>query len=87
MILRPFLNDASSCASYLFGCTTHEQLAVVDPHADLVDAYVAASAASIGSPIVGGLRDPRAGGPRLRPAGAGQRTRRARRYLPAGAGR
>ena len=22
MLLRPFLNDASSCASYLFGCTT-----------------------------------------------------------------
>lgn len=51
MILRPFLNDASSCASYLFGCTTHAQLAVVDPHADLVDAYVDLSA-SVGSPIV-----------------------------------
>jgi hydroxyacylglutathione hydrolase len=51
MLLRPFLNDASSCASYLFGCTTHMQLAVVDPHADLVDDYLAAAAA-IGSPIV-----------------------------------
>lgn len=51
MILRPFLNDATSCASYLFGCTTHAQLAVVDPHADLVDAYVDL-AAGIGSPIV-----------------------------------
>jgi glyoxylase-like metal-dependent hydrolase (beta-lactamase superfamily II) len=51
VILRPFLNDASSCASYLFGCTTHAQLAVVDPHEDLVDAYVGA-AAGIGSPIV-----------------------------------
>jgi glyoxylase-like metal-dependent hydrolase (beta-lactamase superfamily II) len=50
MILRPFLNDASSCASYLFGCTTHAQLAVVDPHADLVDAYIDL-AASVGSPI------------------------------------
>ena len=38
MLLRPFLNDAGSCASYLFGCTTHAELAVVDPHADLVDA-------------------------------------------------
>jgi glyoxylase-like metal-dependent hydrolase (beta-lactamase superfamily II) len=51
LILRPFLNDAGSCASYLFGCTTHSQLAVVDPHANLVDDYMAAAAA-IGSPIV-----------------------------------
>jgi len=51
MLLRPFLNDASSCASYLFGCTSHNKLAVVDPHADLVDDYLAASAA-VGSPIV-----------------------------------
>ena len=40
MILRPFLHDESSCASYLFGCLSRSQLAVVDPHADLVDAYL-----------------------------------------------
>ena len=51
MLLRPFLNDAGSCASYLFGCTSHSRLAVVDPHADLVDEYLAA-AVSIGAPIV-----------------------------------
>lgn len=51
MLLRPFLNDHGSCASYLFGCTTHDKLAVVDAHVDLVDAYVAAASA-IGSPIV-----------------------------------
>jgi hydroxyacylglutathione hydrolase len=51
MLLRPFLNDAGSCASYLFGCTSHSKLAVVDPHADFVDDYVAAAAA-IGAPIV-----------------------------------
>ena len=51
MLLRPFLNDTSSCASYLFGCTSHRKLAVVDPHADLVDDYLAA-AAMIGTPIV-----------------------------------
>jgi glyoxylase-like metal-dependent hydrolase (beta-lactamase superfamily II) len=51
MLLRPFLNDASSCASYVFGCTTHAKLAVVDPHVDLVDDYLVA-AASIGAPIV-----------------------------------
>jgi hydroxyacylglutathione hydrolase len=51
MLLRPFLNDAGSCASYLFGCTSHNKLAVVDPHADFVDDYLTAAAA-IGAPIV-----------------------------------
>jgi glyoxylase-like metal-dependent hydrolase (beta-lactamase superfamily II) len=51
MLLRPFLNDAGSCASYVFGCTSHGKLAVVDPHVDLVDDYIAA-AAGIGVPIV-----------------------------------
>src|SRR6187200_113820 len=51
MLLRPFLNDATSCASYLFGCGTHAKLAVVDPHADLVDDYVA-TASALGAPIV-----------------------------------
>jgi hydroxyacylglutathione hydrolase len=51
MLLRPFLNDVGSCASYLFGCTSHSKLAVVDPHADFVEDYVAAAAA-IGAPIV-----------------------------------
>src|SRR5437764_1183776 len=51
MLLRPFLNDATSCASYLFGCTTHRTLAVVDPHADLVGRYLDAAAAA-GQPIV-----------------------------------
>src|ERR671935_2054594 len=50
MVLRPFLYAPGSCASYLFGCTTHHKLAVVDPHAELVDDYIAA-AESIGSPI------------------------------------
>jgi glyoxylase-like metal-dependent hydrolase (beta-lactamase superfamily II) len=51
MLLRPFLNDTTSCASYVFGCTSHGTLAVVDPHADLVDRYLAA-ADSVGHPIV-----------------------------------
>jgi hydroxyacylglutathione hydrolase len=51
MLLRPFLNDASSCASYLFGCGTHAQLAVVDSHEDLVDDYIA-TAAALGAPLV-----------------------------------
>src|SRR3989440_7273936 len=51
MLLRPFLNEATSCASYLFGCGTHSKLAVVDPHADLVDDYLA-TAAALGAPVV-----------------------------------
>lgn len=51
VLLRQFLYPDTACASYLFGCTTHGRLAVVDPHADLVDAYLAAAEAA-GSPIV-----------------------------------
>jgi hydroxyacylglutathione hydrolase len=51
MVLRPFLYAPGSCASYLFGCTTHRKLALVDPHVALVDRYIAAAEA-IGSPIV-----------------------------------
>src|SRR6266498_6134321 len=51
MLFRPFLNDATSCASYLFGCGSQAKLAVVDPHADLVDDYIA-TAARLGAPIV-----------------------------------
>ena len=51
MILRPFLHAPTSCASYLFGCTTHAKLAVVNPHAELVGAYLA-EAERAGSPIV-----------------------------------
>jgi hydroxyacylglutathione hydrolase len=84
MLLRPFLNDAGSCASYLFGCTTHSKLAVVDPHADLADEYLAASAA-IGAPIVAVLEthvqaDHVSGLPAL----VGRTGATA--YLPAGAG-
>ena len=51
MILRPFLYEPTACASYLFGCTGHGRLAVVDPHVELVNAYLA-EAERIGSPIV-----------------------------------
>jgi len=51
MLLRPFLYDTTACASYLFGCGTHSKLAVVDPHADLVEDYLA-TAAALGAPIV-----------------------------------
>jgi len=51
MLLRPFLNDQTSCASYLFGCGTHAKLAVVEPHVDFVDDYIAAADA-LGAPIM-----------------------------------
>ena len=51
MLLRLFHHDETACASYLFGCTTHDMLAVVDPHAELVDGYIEA-AERAGSPIV-----------------------------------
>jgi glyoxylase-like metal-dependent hydrolase (beta-lactamase superfamily II) len=51
MLLRPFLYDPTACASYLFGCGTHGKLAVVDPHLDLVDEYLA-TAESLNAPIV-----------------------------------
>jgi glyoxylase-like metal-dependent hydrolase (beta-lactamase superfamily II) len=41
VIFRPFLYEPTACASYLFGCLSASQLAVVDPHVDLVDAYLA----------------------------------------------
>jgi glyoxylase-like metal-dependent hydrolase (beta-lactamase superfamily II) len=51
MILRQFLVPETACASYLLGCTKHSKLAVVDPHASLVEQYLAA-AEQIVSPIV-----------------------------------
>jgi hydroxyacylglutathione hydrolase len=51
MVFRPFLYEATSCASYLFGCLGKSKLAVVDAHIDLVDAYQDA-AERIGAPIV-----------------------------------
>jgi len=38
---RQLLHDETACASYLFGCKTHSTFAVVDPHVDVVDEYIA----------------------------------------------
>ena len=51
MYFRQLLNDQSACASYLLGCKTLNRLAVVDPHVDLVDDYIAL-AEDQGIPIV-----------------------------------
>jgi glyoxylase-like metal-dependent hydrolase (beta-lactamase superfamily II) len=51
MFFRQLLNDATACASYLFGCKSKGRFAVVDPHIDLVDEYVALAERE-GVPIV-----------------------------------
>ena len=51
MFFRQLLNDETACASYLLGCKTHSTFAVIDPHIDLVDEYVA-SAEAQGAAIV-----------------------------------
>jgi hydroxyacylglutathione hydrolase len=45
MYFRQLLNDETACASYLLGCKTHGTFAVVDPHVDLVDDYLALAGA------------------------------------------
>jgi hydroxyacylglutathione hydrolase len=51
MIFRPYLYEPTACASYLFGCLSKSQLAVVDPHVELVDVYLT-EAERVGAPIV-----------------------------------
>lgn len=41
MFFRQLLNDETACASYLLGCKSRGELAIVDAHADLVDDYIA----------------------------------------------
>jgi glyoxylase-like metal-dependent hydrolase (beta-lactamase superfamily II) len=51
MYFRQLLNDDTACASYLLGCKSKSTFAVVDPHIDLVDDYIALADAQ-GIPIV-----------------------------------
>lgn len=51
MIFRQILHSATGCASYVFGCTGKKSLAVVDPHAEHIDDYLAVAEAAA-SPIV-----------------------------------
>src|SRR5215212_742629 len=51
MYFRQLLNDDTACASYLFGCKSESQFAVVDPHVDLVNEYIALAEGQ-GIPIV-----------------------------------
>jgi hydroxyacylglutathione hydrolase len=84
MFFRQRLNHSTACASYLLGCKTHSQFAVVDPHVDLVDDYIALADAQ-GAPIVAVLEthvqaDHVSGLPEL------VRRTGATAYLPEGAG-
>jgi glyoxylase-like metal-dependent hydrolase (beta-lactamase superfamily II) len=84
MIFRPYLYEPTACASYLLGCLSKSALAVIDPHVELVDAYVAA-AERAGVPIVAVFEthvqaDHVSGLPALVEATG------ATAYLPAGAG-
>jgi hydroxyacylglutathione hydrolase len=84
VFFRQLLNDETACASYMLGCATHSQFAVVDPHVDLVDRYLSLAEAQ-GVPIVAVFdthvqADHVSGLPEL-VARTG-----ARAYLPAGAG-
>ena len=84
MYFRQLLNDETACASYLLGCKTRGMFAVVDPHVDLVDDYIALAAGQ-GAAIVAVLdthlqADHVSGLPELV-----ERTG-ATAYLPAGAG-
>ena len=54
MYFRQLLNDDSACASYLLGCASVGRFAVVDPHAELVDDYIALAEGE-GIPIVAAL--------------------------------
>lgn len=51
MYFRQLLNDQTACASYLLGCKSHSRFAVVDPHLDLVEDYIALAEGQ-GIPIV-----------------------------------
>jgi hydroxyacylglutathione hydrolase len=84
VFFRQLLNDETACASYLFGCPTYGRFAVVDPHVDLVDDYIALAEAQ-GVPIVAVLEthvqaDHVSGLPAL------VRRTGAQAYLPAGSG-
>lgn len=84
MIFRPYLYEPTACASYLFGCLSKSKLAVVDPHIELVDTYLA-EADRVGASIVAVFEthvqaDHVSGSPALVEATG------ATAYLPAGAG-
>jgi hydroxyacylglutathione hydrolase len=84
MYFRQLLNDTTACASYVLGCKTHSAFAVVDPHIDLVEDYIAlaeAQGASIVAVLDTHVQADHVSGLPVLVARTG-----ARAYLPAGAG-
>jgi hydroxyacylglutathione hydrolase len=51
MFVRQLLNEETACASYVLGCKTHGVFAVVEPHVDLVDEYLALAEAQGGKVV------------------------------------
>jgi glyoxylase-like metal-dependent hydrolase (beta-lactamase superfamily II) len=84
VFFRQLLNDETACASYLLGCATHRQFAVVEPHADLIDDYIALADAQ-GMPIVAVL-DTHVQADHVSGMSALVERTGARAYLPVGAG-
>ena len=84
MYFRQLLNEATACASYLLGCKTHSALAVVDPHIDLVEDYIALTEAQ-GASIVAVL-DTHVQADHVSGMSALVSRTGASAYLPAGAG-
>ena len=84
MYLRQLLNDRTACASYVLGCKTHSAFAVVDPHIDLVEGYIALAQAQ-GASIVAVL-DTHVQADHVSGMSALVARTGARAYLPAGAG-
>lgn len=84
MFFRQLLNEETACASYMLGCATHRQFAVVDPHINLVDDYIAMADAQ-GAAIVAVL-DTHVQADHI--SGMSELVARAgaRAYLPAGSG-
>jgi hydroxyacylglutathione hydrolase len=81
---RQLLNDPTACASYLLGCKTHSAFAVVDPHIDLVEDYIALAQAQ-GASIVAVL-DTHVQADHVSGMSALVARTGATAYLPAGAG-
>jgi hydroxyacylglutathione hydrolase len=84
VFFRQLLNDETACASYLLGCKSRGKLAVVDPHADLVDSYLAlaeAQGAEIAAVLETHVQADHLSGMSALAARSG-----ATRYMPAGSG-
>jgi hydroxyacylglutathione hydrolase len=84
MYFRQLLNDETACASYVLGCKTHAAFAVIDPHIDLVEDYLALAEAQ-GASIVAVL-DTHVQADHVSGLPALVARTSATAYLPAGAG-